>query len=122
MDDVQQRRIAKNEDHCRQANEAIFETMVQFQGAEEETLSLVCECGISECLDTVEASLSEYNAVREHPTRFIVRPDHVIAQVENVVQEHQDYWIIQKVGAGADVAEQRYAGSHTERSGAHRSD
>jgi hypothetical protein len=114
MDEVQQRRIAKNEDHFRQANEAIVDAMERFQGTEDHPLSLVCECGISECMDTVEASLREYAAVREHPTRFIVKPDHLIAQVETVVGRTDEHWIIQKLDAGAEEAATLFAEAHAE--------
>lgn len=108
MDDVQQRRIARNEDHCRQANDAIVVTLERFQGAEDHQLSLVCECGVSECRDIVEASLREYLAVRANPIRFMVRPDHAIQQVETVEEQYPGYWVIQKVDAGAEEASRLY--------------
>lgn len=111
MDELHQRRIATIEDHCRKANGAIVDAMERFDGGDDHVLSLVCECGISECLDTVEATVREYTALRGDARRFIIRPDHVIAQVETVVATHADHWIIEKLDAGADEAT-RLAADH----------
>jgi hypothetical protein len=41
--------------------------------------------------------LTEYEAVREDPTRFVVRPGHVMGPVERVVSRNRRYSVIEKV-------------------------
>jgi hypothetical protein len=42
-------------------------------------------------------SLDEYERVREHSTRFLVRRGHVVPEVEEVVHRQRRYAIVEKV-------------------------
>jgi hypothetical protein len=55
----------------------------------------------------IDISIEEYRRVRSDARWFIVCPDHVIPEAEVTVERFDDYWIIQKLGVGAEVAEQR---------------
>ena len=86
--------IARNEAFFRAVNEGIAEASEKFESEEAEFL---CECGDAHCTHRLEVPLEEYEAVREHPTRFIVRRGHVESQVEQVVKNRRRYAIVDKV-------------------------
>ena len=86
--------IARNEAFFRAVNEGIAEASEKFESEEAEFL---CECGDAHCTHRLEVPLEEYEAVREHPTRFIVRRGHVESKVEQVVRNQRRYAIVDKV-------------------------
>lgn len=68
-----------------------------------------CECSNTRCLELVEMAAHEYEAVRAHSYRFLVYPDeaHVgPADEEQVVERHDRYWVVEKLGESARVAEE----------------
>ena len=86
--------IARNEAFFRAVNEGIAEASEKFESEEAEFL---CECGDAHCTHRLEVPLNEYEAVREHPERFIVRHGHVESDVEEVVKNRRRYAIVDKV-------------------------
>lgn len=90
--------LARNEAFFRTVNEGIAEASERFESEEAEFL---CECGDPACTDRVEVPLDEYENVREHPTRFLVRRGHVAPEVEQVVTRRRRYAIVEKVDAVA---------------------
>ena len=86
--------IARNEAFFRAVNEGIAEASEKFESDEAEFL---CECGDAHCTHRLEVPLEEYEAVREHPTRFIVRRGHVESDVEDVVKNRRRYAVVDKV-------------------------
>jgi hypothetical protein len=86
--------IARNEAFFRAVNEGIAEASEKFESEEAEFL---CECGDPRCIHRLEVSLEEYEAVREHSTRFLVRSGHVEPEVEEVVRRRPHYTIVDKV-------------------------
>jgi len=90
--------IARNEAFFRAVNEGIAEASERFESVEAEFL---CECGDANCTHRIEAPLEEYEAVRDHQTRFLVRPSHVEPEVEQVVRRRRRYAIVEKVDAVA---------------------
>ena len=86
--------IARNEAFFRAVNEGIAEASEKFESEEAEFL---CECGDAHCTHRLEVPLEEYEAVREHPTRFIVRRGHAESEVEQVVKNRRRYAIVDKV-------------------------
>ncbi len=67
----------------------------------------VCECADMTCMKVVELSIEEYEMVRAEPTRFVVAPgaEHVDPDIERVVQRQKRYWIVEKIGIGAEISE-----------------
>jgi hypothetical protein len=86
--------IARNEAFFRAVNEGIAEASERFEFEEAEFL---CECGDEHCTHRIEVTLDEYEAVREHPTRFLVKHGHVLPEVEEVVRRRRRYAIVDKV-------------------------
>ena len=85
---------ARNEAFFRAVNEGIAEASERFEADDAEFL---CECGDASCTDRLELPLDEYESVREHPARFLVRHGHVRADVEQVVRRRRRYAIVEKV-------------------------
>jgi hypothetical protein len=86
--------IARTEALFRNVNEEIRDASGRFEA---EVGEFVCECGDPTCTEHVEVPLEEYEAVRSHPTRFLVRPGHVKGPVERVVSRNRRYAVIEKV-------------------------
>jgi hypothetical protein len=66
----------------------------------------ICECADKTCIQRVELTLDEYEAVRAQGTRFFVFPsdDHVWPDVERIVERNTAYWIVGKIGAAGEAA------------------
>jgi len=92
MSDVE--RIARTEAVFREVNEAIARTAATLDTDE---AAFVCECSELQCAQRVTADLDDYEAVREHATRFILAPGHAQESVERVVEETPHYSVVEKV-------------------------
>jgi hypothetical protein len=86
--------IARTEALFRNVNEEIRDASGRFNA---EVGEFVCECGDPTCTEHVEVPLVEYEDVRSDPTRFVVRPGHVMGPVERVVARNHRYTVIEKV-------------------------
>jgi hypothetical protein len=90
-------RIARTESLFRSVNERIAESATRFASEQAE---FVCECSDQACTERVEATLEEYEDVRAHPTRFLLRPGHEDTRVEQVVERRgKRHAVVQKVNA-----------------------
>jgi hypothetical protein len=96
-------RVARNEATSREINERIEEA---HDGASPERyLRMVCECGRESCDRLIAITLTEYERVRSDPVRFAVLRDHVMDDVERVVDENDRFVVVAKHdGTPADVA------------------
>jgi hypothetical protein len=61
-----------------------------------ELVEVRCECGQLNCSDEIEMSLQEYEAVRIHPTRFLIKEGHQVADVVRVVGYGAGYVVGEK--------------------------
>jgi hypothetical protein len=89
-----ERRLAENEAAFRDVNESV--RYVATQGSSVPTLRLVCECGDAACAEFVEVTGGEYESVRATPTHFIVRPGHVLKDIERVVVANDRFSVVEK--------------------------
>jgi hypothetical protein len=85
---------ARNEAFFRAVNEGIAEASERFESEETEFL---CECGDAKCTHRIEVPLEEYETVREHPTRLLVKRGHDLPELEEVVGWRRRYAIVEKV-------------------------
>lgn len=104
MDSEHAERIAENEARYRAANERADAAITEFLGHVPDTFDVMCECPVTQCRDMINVRHGEYARVRRHPTHFIVMPEHVIAGAEVIVGDHDNYWVIEKIGIGGHVA------------------
>lgn len=79
-----QDREANRRGLLRELNERIAEVGAGFGLEGGERLRFVCECGNGGCMQTIELTHSEYEAVRAHARRFAIAPDHENPTVESV--------------------------------------
>jgi hypothetical protein len=87
-------RRATNEALFRDVNERIAETAERFDASGTE---FVCECSDPNCTHRVEASLAEYEQVRDESTTFLVVPGHEQGDIERVVADRGRFRIVEKV-------------------------
>jgi hypothetical protein len=96
-------RLGKNEVILRDLNERL---KAHGSSQSQRFSEWVCECADMGCLEPVELSIAEYEAVRTDPTRFVVAPrdEHVTRDIERVVEREDRYWIVEKMGVAAEVS------------------
>jgi hypothetical protein len=96
-------RVARNEAASRDINERIEDA---HEGATDERyVRMLCECGKESCDRLIAITLPEYERVRSHPRTFAVMRDHVMEDMERVVDETDRFVVVAKrEGTPAQVA------------------
>jgi hypothetical protein len=97
-------RAARNQSLYREVNERIRDLNERFDAALSAEATWVCECADTECCEPIALTLAEYEQLRSRPNRFAVVPGHVVKTVERIVEAHESYVVVEKVGAAARVA------------------
>jgi hypothetical protein len=87
-------RRATTEALFRDVNERIAESAERFDATRTE---FVCECADPNCTHRVEASLAEYEEVREDPATFLLVPGHEQRDIERVISDCGRFRIVEKV-------------------------
>ena len=102
MERQARQRVAMNEATFRKINEAM---KVGEDAAG--LLPFVCECGRLGCSKLIQLTREEYEGIRKNPRRFAILDGHEILETEDIVERHDRYIVVEKVGdPGADVVEQ----------------
>jgi len=97
---------AINEAVARDLNEDI--EAAHEEAGREGYVPMLCECGKTDCEHVVPMTLDEYEDVRSDPRHFAVARDHVVAQIEEVVEDDGRFVVVEKhPGAPAAVAEEQ---------------
>ena len=95
-------------EECRAENEAIFragnEAIVRNVDEKSSMLPLICECGSGDCMERIDLTREEYEAVRQSKARFAIEPGHQ-DEDELVVDEFDRYAIVEKTGPGLTVVD-----------------
>jgi hypothetical protein len=103
---AREERIGRNEAMFRQVNEQIEglnETFAELT----DRMIIVCECGDAECIEQIEITRHEYEALRSDPALFAVKPGHIQPDVEDVVANRGGYEVVAKhSGTPVRLAEQ----------------
>lgn len=87
-------RLAKNEAMFRAANEGASGSADQHLLSERELYH--CECADMGCREKVPLQKSDYERVRSNPRHFFVVPGHEIADIETVLEHHEDWMLVEK--------------------------
>jgi hypothetical protein len=96
-------RIARNETTSREINEGIEDA--HEGGPSDRYIRFVCECGKGSCDRLIAITLPEYERVRSDARHFAVVRDHVMEDVERVVEETDRFVVVAKLeGTPAKVA------------------
>ncbi len=99
-----ERRVGENEVLYRSINERI-EDLNQAFGTLSGEMTVICECGDGACADQIALDVATYERVRSNPTHFIIGPGHDVADVEDVLEKHEHFWIVEKhPGEPASIA------------------
>ena len=97
--------MARNEAASREINESIEEAHEEHPRGPDAHIRILCECGRDSCDRLIAITMPEYEKVRADPTRFVVVRDHVMADVEVVVDETDRFVVVAKrEGEPAEVA------------------
>jgi hypothetical protein len=98
---VREDRIARNEVLYRELNERVHvvEEELSAEGVvEQEQLGeYFCECGLDDCTEKILMTQTEYETLRSSPFRFAVVPEHLVADVERVVDQNERFTTVEKL-------------------------
>jgi hypothetical protein len=66
----------------------------------------ICECANDTCVEPIEMSTHEYEAVRQDGGCFLVAPadKHFWPHLERVIRHCDRYWIVERIGHAGDLA------------------
>jgi hypothetical protein len=108
VEELQTRRVraAKNQSLFREVNEQL-ERLAERPGSMRPQ-RFVCECLYSDCIETIQLELDDYERVRARPSWFFVVPGHEDPTVENVVEKGLRYTVVEKIGVGAVIAGEQH--------------
>jgi hypothetical protein len=100
-------RLARNQALFREVNERVIEIRQAHELSDLET-NWVCECADQGCLERIALAPSEYESIRREPTRFLVAPgeEHVVPEIDRVVDKTDRYWVVEKAGEAATLTKQ----------------
>lgn len=109
MGDEQARRLAANEATMRDINEQIGGLAATFGTSppDRHLYVFLCECSREDCTTPIPMTTDEYEHVRSDGRRFAVVEGHENELIEQVVESHDEYVIVEKIGPGAAVARER---------------
>jgi hypothetical protein len=99
--ELRRQRAARNQSLFRQVNERI-----EAMSATDSFVSFVCECADETCETQMPLTREEYERVRSRPNWFVVLPGHNLVDVEVIDVASDRYFIVSKLGAGAEVAKE----------------
>ena len=100
--DEQTRRVAENESLFRQVNEHV----VAGGRRPAENFEIICECQDTGCMDHLRVTTETYQRARSEPTDFLLKPGHAKAEFETVIESHEDFEVVRKIGAAAALTKQ----------------
>lgn len=101
---LRKERLAGNEAMFREVNERVVDVAEQFLDIDPAAtpVDFRCECGAAGCVEQIAMTLAEYEAVRADPTHFAVLPGHETLDIEQVVERHPNYLVVEKQDSDAE--------------------
>jgi hypothetical protein len=102
--DASDEQRARNELLFREVNEHIEEVGEGLDGEPYPVVMFVCECGKTDCMEQIELTRAEYEAVRANPKHFAVLPGHEDLRIARVVERHHGFLVAEKKGEAAKMA------------------
>ena len=105
--DTSEERMARNEALFREINERVEDVAEGFDvRGEGDSLRIefVCECGSLGCMERIELTRGQYEAVRAHPRRFAVVRGHEDPSIARIVEQHGEVAVVEKLDHAAEIA------------------
>ena len=90
-----QRRVAHNEALYRAVNEQVEQLNDAFADLTGD-FAIICECGDLQCMDEIRVPRKVYEHARASSHRFILKPGHQMDDVEDVIETHHDFLMVEK--------------------------
>jgi hypothetical protein len=103
--DSREKRVAKNEAMHRAVNREIENAAEDLGEREKDTIEVLCECGRPGCTSLLALTIGDYDRVHGQRDRFIVARGHVDPKLEQVVEEADEYVVVDKFGQAEAIAE-----------------
>jgi hypothetical protein len=100
-DEYAQRRIALTQATLRGLNEAM-------RAPAGRRVVIRCECGQIGCNQLIGLSAGEYESVRAHPRRFAIVPGHEVDEIDDPVEHHETYVVVEARAPAAALADQTH--------------
>jgi hypothetical protein len=97
--DEHAKHVGENEVVFREVNERLRELGEGFSLVSN-TAEFVCECGQPDCMERVRMSLAAYEEIRSDPKRFFVIKGHELPEYERIVEEREEYLVVEKRPGG----------------------
>ena len=97
--DERGKRIGENEVVFREVNERLRELGEGFSLVSE-VAEFVCECADTGCAERLRMSLADYEHVRSDPKWFLILRGHEQPDYERVIEEKEDYAVVEKLPGG----------------------
>ena len=101
--DAREERLAQNEAIFREINERVLEVAAA-HGSDAHVYGLFCECSNTDCTLQLDLTLEDYERVRGHGTRFVVAPGHEMPEIERVVEQMDEWSVVEKDDEAAEIA------------------
>lgn len=99
---AREKRLARNEVFFRDANEM---TAREVDGTAGTLADFLCECSSPGCIERLKLSKAQYEHVREAGDRFFIVPGHESPMIERIVEQHETYVVVEKMGVAGAVAD-----------------
>jgi hypothetical protein len=94
---AQEERLAGNEALFREVNERVAEVAANYVLTETQSaVDFTCECGRTQCSETMMMTIAAYEAIRAQATHFGVVPQHEQPEIETVIERHPSYFVVEK--------------------------
>jgi hypothetical protein len=99
-------RAAGNQALFREVNERV-EELNRAMPVDDPLREFICECAAQSCFERIELSFGEYERLRSTSTDFAVAPsgEHVLPDIEVVVERTDRYWVVRKLGEAGEIAD-----------------
>ena len=104
--DSREDRVAKNEAMHRAVNREIEQVAENFGEGGADTIEVLCECGQPGCTSLLSLTIGDYDRVHDQRDRFIVAPGHMDPELERIVEEADEYLVVDKFGEAEATAEE----------------
>lgn len=101
-----QEQAGKIQSLFRDVNERVAES--PNAASKHEPVTVLCECADDACVEQIELAKADYEQVREHPSRFVIKAGHEVPDAEHVVARNDGITVVEKVGDAAAIAVDRY--------------